>query len=188
MTVPQALSDDDLLSAASLAFAMLRFEGEAAHSSGAHTPQGRPRLGIDAYRFFPGGQVLAADVPRFLADLPSPAVLVPTTTRGLVALILLDELREDRASRIQPELTNQQAGLEEMAAQIGLSATSRILLEFSGETIVQPLTVLRVWAQRFAVVVGWSIAPLKDDPRASARLNLFRSDGVNTAGAKFLRE
>lgn len=41
------------------------------------------------------------------------------------------------------------------------------------------LAVLRLSYERFAVDIGWSISSLDGDPRASAQLNLFRSDGVN---------
>ncbi len=51
------------------------------------------------------------------------------------------------------------------------------------EAHVVSLAVLRLWAERFAVHVGWNVTPLKGDPRAAARLNLFRSDGARSRGA-----
>ncbi len=142
-----------------------------------------PRLGEDAYVFAPSlRHVRREDVPAFLAGLPSAAMLFPTTIRGVVALQLLNELSGDRAAGARKEFANQRGGLEELAGQLGLTADSPILLEFGDEAHVVSLAVLLLWSERFAVHVGWNIGRLEGDPRASARLNLFRSDGVKSRG------
>jgi len=64
--------------------------------------------------------------------------------------------------------------------QLTLTPNSRVLLEFGDEAHVVSFAAVRVWSERFAVHVGWSVGPLEDDPRASARLNLYRSDGANS--------
>jgi hypothetical protein len=69
-----------------------------------------------------------------------------------------------------------------MVGQLGLTDDARLLLEFDDESHVIPLAVLRAWSERFAVQVGWSISRLEDDVRASARMNLFRSDGHDSWG------
>jgi hypothetical protein len=173
--------DDALLQAGSLAFAMIRFADGAAHPSrGARSPD-MPRLGKDVYMFAPSyRRVPREEVPAFLAGLPSPAMLMPTTTRGIVALLLLDELSGERGAAARHTFANQQAGLEHLAGQLALTADSRILVEFDDEAYVFPLAVIRVWSERFAVDVGWSLGGLEGDARASARLNLFRSDGIDT--------
>lgn len=184
MTARVLESDDDaLLQAASLTFALIRFEEGAAHPFRGSTPPGMLRLGEEAYTFTPSWRkVPRAEVPAFLAGLPSPALLSPTTTRGVVALTLLGELTGERAAWGRKTLTNQRTGLEEMAGQLGLTSESRVLLEFDDESHVVSLAVLRVWSERFAVQVGWNIGPLQGDARAAARLNLFRSDGGNSSG------
>jgi hypothetical protein len=107
-------------------------------------------------------------------------MLLPTTTRGIVSLQLLNELSGERATGARKEFANQRAGLQELAGQLGLSAESRILLECGDETHIVSLAVLSLWTERFLVQVGWSVGPLEGDSRASARLNLYRSDGVNS--------
>ena len=181
MTAPVLHPDDALLQAASLAFAVVRFADGAAHTPRGAKPPGVPRLGDEVYIFAPSSRrVLREDVPTFLAALPSPAMLFPTTTRGLVALQLLTELSGDRAEGAQKEFVNQRGNLEDMVRQLGLTAEAPVLLEFSDEVHVFSLAVLLLWSERFAVCVGWNIGPLRGDPRASARLHLFRSDGVNS--------
>jgi len=183
MTAPLLQPDDALREAASLRFAVIRFAEGAAHARRGSTAPGPPRLGEDAYVFAPSlRRVRREDVPAFLAGLPSPALLFPTTTRGVVALQLLSELSGDRAAGARKELANQRGGLEELAGQLGLTADSRILLEFGDEAHVVSLVVLLLWSERFAVHVGANIGPLEGNPRASARLNLFRSDGVHSRG------
>lgn len=176
MTAP----DEALLQAGSLAFAMLRFEEGAAHPSRAATPPDSPRLGEEAYMFAPSSRLVPLDqVPAFLASLPAPAVLIPSTTRGLVALLLLDELSGERAAVVRHNLANQEAVLDHLADRLGLTEDTPILLELGDEESIVSLAVLRRSCERFAVHVGWNISSLEGDPRASARLNLFRSDGVN---------
>jgi hypothetical protein len=109
-------------------------------------------------------------------------MLVPSTTRGVVALLLLDELSGERAAAARHNLANQRAGLDHLTNRLRLTEESRFLLEFGDEEAIISLAVLRIWCERFAVDVGWNIVSLDGDPRASARLNLFRSDGVDTHG------
>ena len=173
--------DEALLQAASLAFAILRFEEGAAHPSRGATPPDSPRLGEEAYMFAPSWPLITVDrVPPFLASLSSPAVLVPSTTRGVIALLLLDELSGERAAAVRHDLANQGAGLDHIADQLSLTEDSSILLEFAEEAIVVSLAVVRRCFERFVVHVGWSISPLEGDQRATAQLNLFRSDGANS--------
>jgi hypothetical protein len=49
---------------------------------------------------------------------------------------------------------------------------------------VYSLAVLRVWGERFSVHVGWNLELLENDPRATARLRLFRGDGVDAPPRK----
>ena len=185
MTASTLVPDDTLMEAASLAFAMARFEEASAHWARHSIPPGAPRLGVDAYGFLPSLRRVPRDgVPAFLAGLTSPAILTPSTMRGVVALILVDELSGDRAIGAQKEFNNQQLGLEEMVQQIGLDAEARVLLDFENEAHVFSLKAVRLWAERFAVHVGWSVGKLKDDPRASARMMLYGSDGRNSYGER----
>lgn len=183
MTAPQLESDDVLLHAAALAFALIRFEEGAAHPfRGAPRPDSLD-LGEGAYLFTPSWRhVPRADVPAFLAALPSPALLSPTTTRGVVALTLVGELAGDRAAWARKTLANQRAGLEQMVGQLGLGDDASVLLEFDEERHVVPLAVLRNWSDRFAVQVRWDIGRLKGDAHAAARMHLVRSDGHRSLG------
>lgn len=182
MTGSTFVPDDTLMEAASLAFAMVRFEEVSAHWARHSIPPGVPHLGVDAYSFLPSRRVPRDGVAAFLAGLSSPAILTPTTMRGVVALILVDELRGDRAVGARKEFSNQQLGLEEMVRQIGLDAEASVLLDFENEAHVFSLKAVRLWAERFAVHVGWSVGTLKDDSRASARMMLYASDGRNSYG------
>jgi hypothetical protein len=173
------------MEAASLAFAMVRFEEVSAHWARHSSPPGVPRLGVDTYSFLPSSRRVPRDgVAAFLAGLSSPAILTPSTMRGVVALILVDELSGDRAVATQKEFSNQMLGLEEMVQRIGLDADASVLLDFENEVNVFSLKAVRVWAERFAVHVGWSVETLKDDPRASARIILYGSDGRNSHGER----
>jgi hypothetical protein len=179
MSAPLLQPEDALLmNAASLAFAVIRFAEGAAHPRRG-TPADLPRVGEDVYVFGPSSRrVPRDDVPRFLARLPAPVILYPTTVRGIIALQLLSELSGDRAAGARKELGNQRVGLDEMADQLGLTTDSRILLTFGDEVHIVSFAVLQLYIERFLVQVGWSLGSLQGDPRASARLHLFRSDGV----------
>ena len=183
MTTPPPAPDDAHRQAAALAFALVRFESGAAHLRRADTPPGMPRVGEDAYVFIPSSRPVPADrVVDFLAGLPSPALLSPTTMRGMVALTLVGELAGERAASGRHTLANQRAGLDTMAARIGLTPESRVLLAFGEEVHVVTLAVLRAWSERYAVHVGWTLAALRGDARAVARMVLFRSDGAASPG------
>ena len=183
MTAIAANTDDVRLEAAQLASALIRFMQVAAHPMEGSTPLGSLQVGTDACIFLPSGRKVARDqVPTFLVSLPSPAVLAPTMTRGVIALILLHELSGDRRRGLEHELDNSAAGLEEMGQQLGLSPTSRILVEFDGESHVFSLAAVREWTQQFVVPVGWSIASLEREERADARMLLRRGDGRSFPG------
>jgi hypothetical protein len=164
--------------AARIAFAVLRFEEAMAHAARAHAPPGHLRLGIQAYEFLPSWRHVPREgVEAFLVSLPSPALLAPTTVRGVIALTLLHELSGDRRRWAEKTFSNFAAGLDDTSHQLGLSPTSRVLLEFEQESHVFSLAAVREWTQQFAVHVGWNVGPLESDSSADACLRLVRSDG-----------
>jgi hypothetical protein len=164
--------------AARLAFALMRFEGVAAHLSRSSTPPGALRVGTEAWTFLPSWSTVPRDeVEAFLVALPSPALLAPTTRRGSIALLLLHELGGDRRRWAEKTLGNYAAVLEEMARGLGLSPQSRVLVEFDDESHVFSLAALRECSQQFAVHVGWNLGPLPGEPRADALMGLLRGDG-----------
>ena len=174
MTATATSTDALRLEAARIAFALIRFEGAAAHP----TPSGSPGVGSEACVFLPSWrQVPADEIETFLVGLPSPALLAPTTIRGVIALMLMHELSGDRRRWAEKTLSNFAVGLEESASELGLSPTSRILLEFREESHMFSFAGVREWTQQFAVQVGWSIGPLERAGRADACLMLRRSDG-----------
>ncbi|MGH9894612.1 MAG: hypothetical protein ACREA0_22065, partial [bacterium] len=179
MTALATHTDDVRREAARLAFALIRFEEVTAHPLGASTPPDSLRDRPEAYNFLPSWhKVPRGEVETFLVSLPSPGLLAPTTIRGTIALILLHELSGDRRRWAEKTLSNFAAGLEEIAPSLGLSPTSRILVEFDEESHVFSYAAVREWTQQFAVQVGWSIAPLEQrDDRADARMMLRRGDG-----------
>jgi hypothetical protein len=169
--------------AASLAFALLRFADGAAHPDYTATPAGMLRTGIDCYIFTPSWKRIAIrDVPRYLADLPSPAILAGTTTRGIASLTLVDELQGDRRAWARKTIDNQCDGLTTMATQLGLDDDSHVLLQFDDEEHWCPMPVIREWCANYAVHVGWNMRPYMDDDRARARLMLIRSDRTMSWG------
>jgi hypothetical protein len=170
--------DDLRAEAARLAFALLRFEAPAAHLSRASTPPGALQIGTQAYTFIPSWKTIPTDeVEAFLIGLPSPALLAPTTRRGGIALLLLHELTGDRRRWAEKTFSNYAAVLDELVERLGLSAQSRLLVEFDEESLVFSLAALRECSQQFAVHVGWTLGPLADEPRAEALLGLLRGDG-----------
>jgi|SRR6185436_5642911 len=177
MTAISTNTDDVRLEAARLAFALLRFEGAAAHPRPANkTPAPLP-LGTEAYVFSPSlRRIPAGEVEAFLVGLPSPALLATTTSRGVVSLSLLHELSGDRRRGVEKTQSNHAEGLDAASSQLGLSPASRVLLEFDEESHVFSLAAVREWTQQFYVQVGWNLLPLKDDNRAEACLKLIRSD------------
>ena len=183
MTAIAANTDDVRLEAARLASALIRFAQIAAHPLKASPPPGLLQLGTDAYVFIPSSRRVPRDqVETFLVSLPSPALLAPTTIRGMIALTLLHELSGDRRRGFEHELDNSATALEEIGQQLGLSPTSRILVEFDEESHVFSFAAVREWTQQFLVQVGWSITSLERENRADARMLLRRSDGHSFRG------
>jgi len=175
MTAPALAHDDLPLQAAQLAAAMLRFQEPLAHLNSADTPKGLPVVGVDAYAFVPSPRMVARDqVAVYLAALPSPAMLAPTTIRGIVSLILLQELSGERRAAMQHELDNQCAAMRHYAAA---ADTDRVLLEFDEETHLFPLGAVRLWVQRYGVLVGWNMSRCNEPTRAEWRFNLLGGDG-----------
>ena len=77
---------------------------------------------------------------------------------------------------MEKEFSNAAAGLDDLTPRLQLSPASRILVDFDEESHIFSFAAVREWTQQFAVSVGWSISPLKDDDRADACLKLVRSD------------
>jgi hypothetical protein len=183
MTAIATDTDGLRLEAARIAFALIRFEEVAASPSGASTPPGSLRVGTEAYVFMPSWRKVPRDaVETFLVGLPSPALLAPTTIRGVIALMLLHELNGDRRRWMEKTLSNFALGLEEFSPQLGLAPTSRILLEFDQESHVFSFAGVREWTQQFPVQVRWSISALDRHDRADACMLLRRSDGRTFRG------
>jgi hypothetical protein len=109
-------------------------------------------------------------------------MLVQMTVRGTLSLVLLGELSGERAQVARREFDDQGTLLEEMMRWAGLGPASRILLEFDTEPHILSLDAMRVWAERFVVIVGWAITRLDGAPRADARMAALRSDGVGSPG------
>jgi hypothetical protein len=142
-------------------------------------------LGVDAYVFTPSWRKVPLDqVESFLVQLPSPALMSPTLTRGMVALTLVDELIGDRRKWAEKTLSNFTAVFDMACSQLGLTESSRFLLEFYEESHVFSHAAVRLWTQQFGVQVGWTCDSLKNDPRADARMLLRRSDGMWSTGRK----
>lgn len=178
MTAIAHVADDLRLEAARIAFALIRFEEAAAQPYRASTPPGMLAVGAEAYVFTPSWRrVPRQEVESFLAGLPSPALLSPTTTRGVIALTLLHELSGERRRWAEKTLSNFTAGFDELTGQFGLLPDSRILLEFDEESHVFSFSGARLWTQQFGVQVGWRMIRLENDVRAQARLMLRRSTG-----------
>ena len=161
--------------AAALAAAILRFQEPLAHLPSTSTPAGMPVVGVDAYVFLPSvRRVPRAGIEDYLAALPGPALLAATTARGVVALVLLDELAGERRASLEHEIENQRDGL--LAAAPGADA-DRVLLEFDAETHLFSLAGVRRWSERYLLTAGWNIQPCPEPARAEWRLNLFGGDG-----------
>ena len=183
MTPIAVITDDVRREAARLAAALLRFEEVATHPTLGNTPPGVLEVGRDAYIFIPFlHRIPREEIETFLVSLPSPALLAPTNSRGMIAVMLLHELSGERRAGFQHELENAAAALDDLASQLGLSATSRILLEFDEESHVFSFAAVREWTQQFPVRVGWSMGKLDGEDRAEGRLMLRRSDGRRFAG------
>lgn len=75
---------------------------------------------------------------------------------------------------MQHELDNQSAAMRHYAAA---ADTDRVLLEFDEETHLFPLSAVRLWAQRYGVLVGWNMSRCNEPTRAEWRFNLLGGDG-----------
>ena len=60
-----------------------------------------------------------------------------------------------------------------------LSDDSRVLVDTDSERRTVSVATVKLWTDRFAIDVGWSVSPLTGEPSAAAQLNLYRSDGMN---------
>lgn len=179
MPAPAFERDGLLLEAATLASTILEYEERAAHQSGSHTPAGVPVIGQDAYVFPPSSRRVSRDqIPAFLAALPCPALLAPTTVRGTVTLTLLQELSGDRRASIQHNFDNQVAGVKDMAPG---SDSDRVLVAFDDQVHLFSLGAVRLWASRFGILVGWNITPCTEPGQAEWQMNLFSGSGHRTA-------
>ncbi len=177
MTAIASMPDDLRLEAARIAFALIRFEEQVA-PLGPPPASGVHAIGVDPYLFTPSlRRVAPAEVEAFLARLPSPALLSPTTTRGIIALTLVHELSGDRRRGAEKILSNATVIFDELSNTLGLTATSMILLKVNEESHLLSHAGTRLWTQLFAVQVGWNIGALEHDPRAQAVLRVRRSDG-----------
>jgi hypothetical protein len=172
-------TEEARLQAAALTFAMLRFEQESGHESHASDPDNR-RLGLDHFVFLPSWKSISREeVVPFLASLSSPALIFPTTTRGVASLILLDELTGERRKWARKTLDNQLAIIDELASRFSppFNGESKVLLEFAGETHLLTLNSVREWSKQFSAPTRWSLGDSRNDPRAPARFRLIGSDG-----------
>lgn len=161
----------------------MRFEQRAAYPMRGSSPPGAPGIGLDYVLFLPSPTPIpVAHAPAFLAALPCPALFMPTMTQGLIAMLRLDELGDDRHRWAQHTLANQRAGVDQRADALGLTEASPILLQCDDEEHIFSLAVLRCWSERYAVQVGWNLSSVEYKPRASARLMLYRSNGDSSWG------
>jgi hypothetical protein len=180
LLAPPPLIEEPDTGAAAIAFAMLRFAQGAAHKGFGESPKGHG--GKDWYVFLPSWRRMPhEDVLPYLASLPCPAMLMSTTTRGSVSLLLLDELQGERRRWGQKNFDNQSGGLIHAAGELGLTPESRVVLEFDDEEHLFTFAVLQRWAERFCVDAGWNLRPCGDD-RAAARLWLIRADHEQSWG------
>ena len=181
LLAPSLMEDPDT-GAAEIAFAMLRFAQGAAHQFDREEDAIRGLGGRDWFVFLPSWRRTSrAEVVPFLASLPCSAMLFSGTMRGSVALLLLEELQGERRQWGQKNFDNQSGGLVHAADQLGLSPDSRVVLEFDDEEHLFTFAVLKRWAERFCVDIGWNLLPCGDD-RAAARLWLIRADHETSWG------
>ena len=175
--------DDALVQAAALAFAMVRFEEGAAHPPPWFTPPGQLKLGNEGWIFTPGRRPVPRDeVPRVLATLGSPALLFPTTVRGIVALMLVHELSGGRQRWAEQLLRSQMASVDEAIRRLDLPDQAPVVLQFSDEELVLPVAALRVWGRQFVVNMRWNLLRGDHESQAGARLVLYRCDGARSVG------
>lgn len=179
MTAAAAVDHAVRFEAARLAYALLRMEEPMASLLSTCKRADSPVLGVDVYSFTPSWELIPrAEIVPFLMSLPSPALLAPTTTRGVVALTLLHELSGDRRRWGAKVLSNFSAGLDRLIRQLGLTNDTNVLLEFEQESEVYSLAAVRMWSQQFGVLqIGWTLSTLRGDARAQTQLVVCRSDG-----------
>jgi|SRR5687767_6739448 len=172
--------------AAALAFALLRFEAGAAYNPYAGAPPDDV-AGRDGFTFLPVlRRVPSAEVVPYLASLPSPAMLMSSSPRGMVALLLLSELSGDRRKWAESLFEDYSKALRDAADRLGLTPESTIVFEFDDEAHVFSFATLRLCCERFIVHVAFNLDPmLNDDPRAKVRLVALRSDRVHSLGAAY---
>lgn len=175
MASPAPAYDARGLEAGQIVATVLRFQEPLARPMSKHTSEGMPVVGVDSYVFLPSPRpVRRSQLAAHLASLPCPALLAPTTARGVVGLILLDELSGERRAAMQHELGNQSALLAEWAPG---SDTDRVLIEFDDESHQFSLAAVRLFARHYGILVGWNVGACGDAGGAEWRMNLFGGDG-----------
>ena len=113
MTTTTHDADERLNDAATLAFAMLRFEMAAAHRAN------EVKASVGGVRFLPcWREVQPSLIIPYLASCPSPAILAPTTWPGTVSLMLVSELSDDRREWAEYSFRNWTQHLAECAEKL----------------------------------------------------------------------
>src|SRR5258708_14238342 len=121
MTAIAVNTDDVRLEAARLAAALIRFAQVAAHPLKTSTPPGSLRVGTEPYVFMPSSRwVPREQLETFLVSLPSPALLAPTTIRGMLPPTLLHELSGERRRGFGHVLGNCPPALEHIGSRVCL--------------------------------------------------------------------
>jgi len=176
-----ALAPDDLRTeAARIAFALLTLEEPMARALGNAVPPGSLAIGDDVYLFSPSWRPVPRDqVVSFLVGLPSPALLSPTTTRGVIALTLLHELSGDRRRWAEKSLSNFTEGFDAHVDRLGLTRESRIGLAAGEGAPLETFSLdgIRLWTSQFGVQIGYSLRRAPEDPPGDVRMAVRRSDG-----------
>ena len=164
-----------------LVAALIRFNEGAAHPPMGRQPPGALRIGEECHVFSPAnGRVPNADLIEYLEGLTSPVLLSQSVQRGMINLTPLSELTGERRAAFEQGLANQQAALDQVAKSHGTLDSSMVALEFDEEAIGFTFAIMKEWAGRFILNVGWSVWPAEDGCEADFRLHLIRADGQQT--------
>lgn len=122
MAMGISASDALLEGPATVGFAQLRFATAACHRYIARSSApGHGSLGVEAFLFLPVAKRVKRAAAPYLASCPSPALLLPTSTAGVIALILSSELERDRPQWAEHALDDCRAGLHSSMRPLGLT-------------------------------------------------------------------
>lgn len=165
--------------AARLAIAMVQFAQSTPASREAPSSPWRWQLVPDGRRFS------YEELLGVLEALPKPVCIAPAVNPGVLAVWAVEDAHPTQRARIQWELQNQGAVLEERFVGSDVPDATPVRLELHGDVLDATMGDVRAYAAAYLHMgCGWRVSP----PRAGGephRMTLLHVDGSRSPGSEF---